>query len=101
MQHISPFAKEPENSLGIKLLMSEYSVKQIGREFTVLALGEPVLKFASRAEAESVLAEVSNLSLRPTLRPLDDLPASVDAETVTADFETLADNDQTRTCLSL
>ena len=97
MQHISPFAKEPENSLGIKLLMSEYSVKQIGREFTVLALGEPVLKFASRAEAESVLAEVSNLSLRP----LDDLPASVDAETVTADFEALADNDQTRTCLSL
>jgi len=70
MQHISPFAKEPENSLGIKLLMSEYSVKQIGREFTILALGAPVLKFASRAEAESVLAEVRNLSLRPTLRPV-------------------------------
>lgn len=81
--------------------MSEYSVKQIGREFTILALGAPVLKFASRAEAESVLAEVRNLSLRPKLRPPDDLPASVGAESVTADFESLAHNDQTRTCLSL
>ncbi|WP_441281123.1 hypothetical protein [Tardiphaga sp. 862_B3_N1_1] len=60
------------DSLGIKLLMSEYSVKQIGTEFMVLALGAPVLKFASRAEAESVLAELSNLSLRPTLRLPDD-----------------------------
>jgi hypothetical protein len=81
--------------------MSEYSVKQIGREFTILALGAPVLKFASRAEAESVLAEVRNLSLRPKLRPPDDLPASVCAETVTADFESLAHNHQIRTCLAL
>ncbi|MGM4896891.1 hypothetical protein [Tardiphaga sp. 839_C3_N1_4] len=81
--------------------MSEYSVKQIGREFMVLALGAPVLKFASRAEAEFVIAEVSNLSLRPTLRPPDNLPASVGAESVTADFETWADNDQTLSCLSL
>lgn len=81
--------------------MSEYSVKQIGSEFTILALGAPVLKFSSRADAEAVLAEVRNLSLRPKLRPLDDLPASVCAETVTADFESLARNSQTRTCLSL
>jgi len=47
--------------------MIEYSVKQIGNEYAVLSLGAPILKFPSRAEAESAIAEVGNLLVRPKL----------------------------------
>jgi hypothetical protein len=58
--------------------MTEYSVKQIGNEYAVLSLGAPILKFPSRAEAESAIAEVGKLLLRPKLRHR--LPARESAE---------------------
>ena len=42
-------------------------MKQIGNEYVVLSLGAPILKFPSRAEAESAIAEVGNLLVRPKL----------------------------------
>jgi hypothetical protein len=81
MQQQTSLAKQPEVSFGIKLSMHEYSVKQIGKEYVVLSLGVPVLKFPSRAEAESAILEVSNLLLRPTLRR-DDIPTPADRDTL-------------------
>jgi len=71
-------AKQPEVSFGIKLSMYEYSVKQIGKEYAVLSLGAPILKFPSRVEAESAIAEVGNLLLRPPLRRSGDVPTSAE-----------------------
>jgi hypothetical protein len=61
--------------------MSEYSVIQIDGGFAVLSWGVPLLKFASRAEAENAIAEVSYLVLRPKGRwPGERYPGTCEAK---------------------